>query len=427
MQENAAKSCQFEQTRRIQPSRFAAGLAVAPSNRPSCGYKNVDLIQNPNIFPAALRRLIELRIQPSDGLTTQPQPDGLLPMGFMHCFTNASAFVPLPWVATWVLVTAPLLGAETGPPPSTTPAKLPTMHWADTSSGRPFSKDPSVIRFGGRYLMYYSLPGNPGSGMAGWSVGIAESTDLTHWRRVGQVLPAQECDRKGLAAPCAWVRNGRVHLFYQTYGNGPKDAICHASSADGLQFERNPQNPIFAPHGDWTVGRAIDAEVFPVGNRLMLYFATRDPKMEIQMQGVAAAPLDSAYGKEDWKQLVDGPILKPELPWELKCIEAASVMQRDGKLWMFYAGGYNNDPQQIGVAWSNDGVRWTRASQQPLLANGPPGSWNSSESGHPGVFVDDDGRTYLFFQGNNDRGATWFLSKVEILWKDGQPTVAPEP
>ena len=50
--------------------------------------------------------------------------------------------------------------------------KLPEMHWADESSGRPFSKDPSVIRFGGEYLMYYSLPG-PSTGMGGWSVGIA--------------------------------------------------------------------------------------------------------------------------------------------------------------------------------------------------------------------------------------------------------------
>lgn len=302
--------------------------------------------------------------------------------------------------------------------------ELPEMHWADDSSGRPFSKDPSVIRFKGEYLMYYSLPGAVGAGMGGWSVGIAKSDDLVNWKRVGQVKPAQEADRKGLAAPAAWVRNGKVHLFYQTYGNGPKDAICHAWSEDGLNFTRNPDNPIFAPTGDWTVGRAIDAEVFPVGDRLFLWFATRDPKMEVQMQGVAAAPLDSDYGRDQWKQLVDGPILKPELPWEKKCIEAASVMERDDKLWMFYAGGYNNEPQQIGVAESKDGIHWKRVFDKPLVPNGPPGSWNSSESGHPGVFNDKDGTTHLFYQGNNDNGATWYLSKVRIVWKDGLPAIA---
>lgn len=304
-----------------------------------------------------------------------------------------------------------------------TQAALPEMHWADDSSGRPFSKDPSVIRFGGRYLMYYSLPG-PGSGAGGWSVGIASSDDLLRWKRVGQVKPAQECDRKGLAAPAAWVRDGKVHLFYQTYGNGPKDAICHAWSEDGIYFTRNPGNPVFAPTGDWTVGRAIDAEVFPVGDRLFLWFATRDPGMKIQMLGVAAAPLDSDYGPDKWKQLVDGPILKPELPWETKCIEAASIMKRDERYWMFYAGGYNNDPQQIGVAVSNDAIQWERISDEPLVPNGPPGSWNSSESGHPGVFVDEDGSIHLFYQGNNDVGKTWYLSKVGIDWRDGKPAVA---
>ena len=300
---------------------------------------------------------------------------------------------------------------------------LPDMHWADQSSGRPFSKDPSVIRFKDQYLMYYSVPGPVGAGMGGWSVGIARSTDLLNWKPIARVKPAQECDAKGLAAPAAWVRHGKVHLFYQTYGNGPKDAICHAWSEDGINFTRNPGNPIFAPTGDWTVGRAIDAEVFPIGDRLFLYFATRDPKMEIQMLGVAAAPLDSDYGPDKWKQLKDGPILKPELAWETKCIEAASVMEREGKLWMFYAGGYNNNPQQVGVATSTDGIEWNRLSDQPLLPNGPPGSWNSSESGHPGVFNDRDGTTWLFFQGNNDKGKTWYLSKVKIVWKDGLPVL----
>ena len=71
------------------------------------------------------------------------------------------------------------------------------------------------------------------------------------------------------------------------------------------------------------------------------------------------------------------------------------------------AGGYNNEPQQIGAAASDDGVRFTRLFQEPFLPNGPPGSWNSSESGHPYLFQDDDGQDYLFYQGNNDKGRPW--------------------
>jgi GH43 family beta-xylosidase len=38
------------------------------------------------------------------------------------------------------------------------------------------------------------------------------------------------------------------------------------------------------------------------------------------------------------------------------------------------------------------------------------------------VFVDADGRTTLFFQGNNDRGRTWFLSSVPVAWSNNVPT-----
>lgn len=297
----------------------------------------------------------------------------------------------------------------------------PEMFYGDTSRlGRPLAKDPSVVRFKGRYLMYHSIPpANDDPKRSGWGVGIAESTDLTHWKRVRELLPEQECENKGLAAPEAIVLEGKVHLFYQTYGNGPRDAICHAMSEDGLHFKRDASNPIFHPHGDWTVGRAIDAEVFPHEDRLLLYFATRDPSMKVQMQGVAGAPLDSDYSRDTWTQLSDGPILKPELPWEKRCIEAATLCKRDGWLYMFYAGGYNNDPQQVGCAVSRDGVEWHRLSDKPLLPNGPPGSWNSSESGHPGVFIDRDGSGYLFFQGNDDNGHTWHLSKMHLRF-DGR-------
>ena len=80
---------------------------------------------------------------------------------------------------------------------------------------------------------------------------------------------------------------------------------------------------------------------------------------------------------------------------------------------MFYGGGYNNEPQQIGCAVSDDGVRWTRLSDEPFLPNGAPGEWNASESGHPFAFTDDDGQVHLFFQGNNDMGQTWYLVPEE--------------
>ena len=293
----------------------------------------------------------------------------------------------------------------------------PAMYYTDTSYGRAFAKDPDVVRFKDRYLMYYSIH----RGKQGIAIGIAQSGNLVHWTKIGEILPEAEYEKKGLAAPGAIVLYGKVHLFYQSYGNGRNDAICHAVSEDGTHFARDETNPIFRPSGEWNCGRAIDADVIVLKDQLLLYCATRDPQMKVQMLVVASAPLNSSYNRNCWNQLCNESILRPELPWEKRCIEAPSVCQHGDRLYMFYAGAYNNEPQQIGCAVSHNGLRWERLSKFPLLPNGLGGEWNSSESGHPGVFEDDDGQQYLFFQGNNDNDATWHLSKMKINWDDDEP------
>ena len=93
----------------------------------------------------------------------------------------------------------------------------------------------------------------------------------------------------------------------------------------------------------------------------------------------------------------------------------------DGKIYLFYGGSYNCKPQQIGCAVSEDGVFFRRVSSEPILPCGPAGAWNSSESGHPYVFQDDDGRIHLFYQGSADMGETWYLSRKEVVFENGLP------
>jgi len=174
----------------------------------------------------------------------------------------------LPWLLAGLLLAAG-------------PAAPPRMHWADDSSGRPFSKDPSVVRFGDRYLMYYSLPPSPAAAGASASP------------------PAIICSTGSGSGPSAGpglrpARVGRPRRLGARRQGAPvlpdlrqRPQGCHLPRlVEGWpDLHRNPENPVFAPTGDWTAGRAIDAEVHPVGDRLFLWFATRDPKMEIQMLG----------------------------------------------------------------------------------------------------------------------------------------------
>lgn len=301
------------------------------------------------------------------------------------------------------------------------------MMFGDTTRlGVPFAKDPHVIKFKGHFLMYYSVPGytDKTGTVHGWGIAVAKSSDLISWEKIGEVDtdPGATYESKGRAAPCALVIGDKIHLFYQTYGNGKRDAICHAYSLDGIRFIRNKTNPIFSPGGSWNCGRAIDAEVVRFKDQYFLYYATRDSAYKIQMQGVAVAPGNSEFDRKDWRNISsDAPMMKPELAWERDCIEGASVIRKGDQLYMFYAGAYNNAPQQIGVAKSSDGIHWKRMSADPFLSNGKPGEWNASESGHPHIFSNPEGEDFLFYQGNNTKGKNWFISNVRIGWKNGEP------
>ena len=114
-------------------------------------------------------------------------------------------------------------------------------------------------------------------------------------------------------------------------------------------------------------------------------------------------------------RFADRSIGKPyakEPAWEQDCIEVPAVCRRDGRFYRFYGGAYNNAPQQIGCAVSDDGSAWERLSDRPFLPNGKLGAWNASESGHPFVFTDAFGNTPLFFQGNDDSGRIWLVRYI---------------
>lgn len=281
-----------------------------------------------------------------------------------------------------------------------------------------FAKDPCVVRYNGQYFLYYSV----------WygerlALGIATSADMESWQPVGEILPAAGVEANGIGAAGAIVLDGRLHLFYQTYGNRERDAICHAVSTDGVHFERDASNPIFSPTADWCCGRAIDADVVAFGGRLYLYFATRDHAMKVQKLGVASAELNSTLSRECWRQELAQSVLYPEFPFEGACIEAPATVVQDGRIYLFYGGAYNCSPQQIGAAVSTDGVHFDKLFRTPLLPCGAPGSWNADESGHPYAFADEDGRVYLFYQGTNDQGKTWYLSKKELQFSNGIPAI----
>ena len=309
------------------------------------------------------------------------------------------------------------------------------MRYGDTSRTQTScAKDPTVIRHGDRYLMYYSLPpideetrakrGECPEELNSWASAIAESRDLVNWRRIGDMDLRDTAGRRvlGAAAPCVKRIDGRIHLFYQRYLESARNNVLWlATSEDGIRFTNAFDEPVFVPRNKWAKTKAIDAEVYRVGDSLMLLYATRDAATgKVQQLGMAKAPYGSDYSPARWTELtVDTPFFGPEKPWEQRCIEAPTVIEAEGVWYLFYAGSFNNARQQIGLATSTDGLHYRRYGHDGLVFPcGCAGTWNSCESGHPGVFRDDDGRIYMFYQGKSKMpGASsgYELSCAEVI------------
>ena len=287
-----------------------------------------------------------------------------------------------------------------------------------------FAKDPAVVEYKGCFWLYHSVMRNKVL-----EIGISCSENGVDFRRVAFFPRTLDCEEKGVGAPGAIIFGGEIHLFYQTYGNGKRDAICHAVSTDGVNFEKDASNPIFAPREpycplpEWSCGRAIDADVCIFGKKLILYFATRDRDFKRQIVCAASAKLDSGFASGSFDFFPE-PVLLPELDWERDCIEAPAAIEYDGKIYLFYGGSYNCSPQQIGCAVSDDGFHFRRIFvDAPFLSCGKPGEWNASESGHPYIYRTNDGRIWLYYQGSPDGGKRWYIARREVDFRNGVPVL----
>lgn len=302
-----------------------------------------------------------------------------------------------------------------------------TMLYADeTRKVNPYASDAHILEYKNHYFLYYTAPPiyDNMKLVKGWRIGIAKSSDMENWRKVGEVIPTEWYEQRGISAPCVFKVKDKIHMVYQTYGNEDYNVILHAVSENAVEFEKDENSPVFVAKGDWNTGRSTDADVVPSKHRYRLYFSTRDKETGNDVIAVASAPLVTTFSRREWVMEIDSAILTPKYPWEGNSLTSPSVIEHNGLFYMFYAGAKSNAPQQIGVASSRDGLTWTRLSNKPFLVNGDPDQWNSMESGNPHIFRNSDGRTFLFFQGNND-GLSSLISKVEIGWNDKGPYIMP--
>ena len=115
-----------------------------------------------------------------------------------------------------------------------------------------------------------------------------------------------------------------------------------------------------------------------------MYFLGQD-RARWQRLGLAR----SADGRR-WEKLRLNPIMGPgeDGAFDENGLGEPAVWVSHGWYWMLYTGRDRTEHRRIGLALSRDGVRWRRASPNPVLIGDQP--WNHAVVCDPVVLVEGD-------------------------------------
>lgn len=184
------------------------------------------------------------------------------------------------------------------------------------------------------------------------------------------------------AAPQAeGAQGGRLRLYYSAV-DGDTKRIGVATSHDGVNFQKSPANPILepGPPGSFDQFAVTDPAVIRVRGLYYLYYAgeTQD---ELEQIGLATSHDGIHFTKHP-----DNPVLEVGPPGSFDEHEVSNPMVlRRGGIWFMWYAGVSEDIESTGLAFSLDGVQWTKYPGNPVLPHGPEGSFDEIEASDPGI------------------------------------------
>jgi len=137
--------------------------------------------------------------------------------------------------------------------------------------------DPYVARFGDHFYLFYL-----GEDRARRQrLGVARSKDgVTWWKlRSNPVLELGEpgtFDEQGLGEPAVWISHGRYWMIYTGRDRSEVRRLGLAWSADGVSWERGPEETVLSGTSDWNRKVICDPAVMPAGGAVRVWFGGGD-------------------------------------------------------------------------------------------------------------------------------------------------------
>ncbi len=176
----------------------------------------------------------------------------------------------------------------------------------------------------------------------------------------------------------------------------------YAYSSDGIEWTKYEGNPILeaGQPDSWESGSPEGPTVIKDNGIFKMWYGAVDTVPNGQETDYRSniGYAWSTDGKT-WEKYSDNPVLLTGDwgNWDASVIQDPFVMKIDETYYMWYSGFpewiENTDLTgiyQIGLAYSSDGITWTKSENNPVLKKGPNGSWDDVLVGFPSIILDGD-------------------------------------
>jgi predicted GH43/DUF377 family glycosyl hydrolase len=302
----------------------------------------------------------------------------------------------------------------------------------------------SVLNESGLYRMWYA-----GWDWDGWKwyIGYAYSLDGISWTRpsLGLIDFNGDSNNNLVLAPgpeehvhSPYVLkedDGSYSMWYGCrYGLWQ---ICYASSPEGLNWTKEPSNPVIRNSPGFDSSQAAFPFVLKEADSYRMWYGAHDGTNGRVSHAVS-------YNGIEWTKRAVNPVLDvgPSGSWDDLAADHPAII-KDGDLYkMWYSGhdGSSSHQRRIGYAHSNDGVTWTKPNlglfyyggsknNNIVLVNGSAGSWDQRFVTFP-VVIKDGGIYKMWYEGwSGNSGQIGYAESLDgINWakSTSNPILSPE-
>lgn len=244
-----------------------------------------------------------------------------------------------------------------------------------------------------------------------WHTGLATSADGLRWEKQGKILSPD---------PKTWegdyiAANGSALVvdgqFFCWYQAGRTPRIGLAMSRDGRRWRKHP-DPVLetGPRGSWDERGVADPYVVRLGKGFYMFYLGQD-RARRQRLGVAF----SEDGVRWWK-LRSNPVLDLGQPgsFDENGLGEPAVWSSHGHYWMLYTGRDRSERRRLGLARSRDGIHWERVSEAPVFQGHRP--WASKVVCDPSVEPEPGGVRVWFGGGDVAAPAENLNGQIGFAW-----------